>query len=269
MNQGAQQKIFVLEGTEVRSNSNGQYFGTTCVLTSMTKYQEIHELFMPEKHVQKLTQSVKKSLIVKGFSQKQDGTMSLNEASKIMDTTDDNVSEDIVKKFLEPEVEDVATIKTKAKGARVSIKGEVRKTTNVLETPNSRRRIINVSDDTGEIELKFWGSKSSIALQQGTHATFTCLRVDVFNGRASLNSTCSTTVKTNEEQIQVSGEVQAACFDNDDMSIMIQDHIYAISESQMGRIFPLLQFHGNVQVKILCQGNNVKEIREVSNPDEE
>ncbi|XP_062589914.1 uncharacterized protein LOC134251509 [Saccostrea cucullata] len=149
-NQGAQQKFFVLEGTEVRSNSNGQYFGT-CVLTSMTKYQEIHELFMPEKHVQKLTQSVKKSLIVKGFSQKQDGTMTLNEASKIMDTTDDNVNEDIVKKFLEPEVEDVATIKTKAKGTRVSIKGEVRKTTNVLETPNSRRRISDF--------IKFWNSR--------------------------------------------------------------------------------------------------------------
>ena len=45
-----------------------------------TNYNTPHELYVPEKYVEKMRVSVKRSIFLKGYSQKQDGTMSISES---------------------------------------------------------------------------------------------------------------------------------------------------------------------------------------------
>lgn len=67
--------------------------------------------------------------------------------------------------------------------------------TNVLETPSSRRRIVNIRDATGSIELKLWSQKVNLLSVANVEIEVTCVCVDQYLSRISLNSTVSTTVK--------------------------------------------------------------------------
>nr|XP_034315841.1 uncharacterized protein LOC117685518 [Crassostrea gigas] len=125
--QGAQQKVYVLEPTEIRTNSNGLSFGIATVLCKATNYNKVHDLFFPEKFIAKLNESVRRSVILNGYSLRDNGQMNLTDSSKIMDTFDDKSHSTTVVHFLKPEPEDIATIKTKAKRERVSIKGVIHK----------------------------------------------------------------------------------------------------------------------------------------------
>lgn len=42
--QGAEQKVYVLEPTEARTNSNGSSFGITTALCKATNYQKVHDI---------------------------------------------------------------------------------------------------------------------------------------------------------------------------------------------------------------------------------
>ena len=80
---GAQQKVFVLEDTEVRENANGTNDGVTTAVAKHTNYNTPHELYVPEKYIENMRLSVKRSIFLKGYSQKHDGTMSISESSKV------------------------------------------------------------------------------------------------------------------------------------------------------------------------------------------
>lgn len=260
----AQQKLFLLEQTELRTTSSGTKFGATTVLASTTKFERVHDLFTNEGNLGKLNNLVKKTIMVKGFTQKEDGTISISENSKIMETTTEITTEQI-NKFLQPEVTEIAVIKTKQKNERVSVQGSIEKTTGVLESPTSRRKIITVMDKSGEIDVKLWGEKINL-LRADTGLTITIkgLKVDVYNGRYSLNSTPTTTAEINQQVQQIHGKVEAASFDYEDMSIMIQGEIYTLTATKMGLIFPMLQFVANKEVTIAVQGLNVTDILDVS-----
>lgn len=260
----AQQKLFLLEQTELRTTSSGTKFGATTVLASTTKFERVHDLFTNEGNIGKLNNLVKKTIMVKGFTQKEDGTISISENTKIMETTTEITTEQI-NKFLQPEVTEIAVIKTKQKNERVSVQGSIEKTTGVLETPTSRRKIITIIDKSGEIDVKLWGEKINL-LKGDTGLTITIkgLKVDLYNGRYSLNSTPTTTAEINQQVQQIHGKVEAASFDYEDMSIMIQGEIYTLTATKMGLVFPMLQFVADKVVTIAVQGVNVTDILDVS-----
>jgi hypothetical protein len=64
--------------------------------------------------------------------------------------------------------------------------------TSILETPKSRRRLIELEDDK-LILIKLWGDKADISPTEGDTALFTCLVVDLYQDAVSLNSTTMTT----------------------------------------------------------------------------
>lgn len=79
----AQQKLFLLEQTELRTTSSGTKFGATTVLASTTKFERVHDLFTNEGNIGKLNNLEKKTIMVKGFTQKEDGTISISENTKV------------------------------------------------------------------------------------------------------------------------------------------------------------------------------------------
>lgn len=82
--QGAQQKVYVLEPTEIRTNSNGLSFGIATVLCKATNYNKVHYLFFPEKFIAKLNESVRRSVILNGYSLRDNGQMNLTDSSKVI-----------------------------------------------------------------------------------------------------------------------------------------------------------------------------------------
>ena len=60
----------------------------------------------------------------------------------------------------------------------------------------SKRRIITISDESGEAEVKLWGDRlMHVQPEKGTRVKITCLSVDHYLNRTSLNSTMSTIVE--------------------------------------------------------------------------
>ncbi|XP_065942069.1 uncharacterized protein [Magallana gigas] len=207
-----QQKVVLMETPDQRTSANGTKYGACTVLCTTTQYNQLHEMFCTEKHIQKLSQCEKKAIFIKGYTQRQDGTISINDATKIMDTTH-NLNMDHIRKFQCPSIEEVAVIKTKQRNDRVSVRGKIEKTSAVIETASSKRKIVTLEDNSGQIEIKLWGNKIDLIKDQGTTVSLKGLRVDIYNGRYSLNSTPSTTIEINDANQEISGEVEAACFD--------------------------------------------------------
>lgn len=59
----------------------------------------------------------------------------------------------------------------------------------------SKRRIVPLSDETGEIELKLWGDKANMIHTSNETVIITCVCVDIYLSRLSLNTTMSTTIQ--------------------------------------------------------------------------
>jgi hypothetical protein len=80
---GPIQKNFVLEPTDMRTNTSGKIYGVTGVLAKSTNYTHIHDLFLPEKFQQKFQDSLHKSMLIRKYTQKEDGIISLSESTTV------------------------------------------------------------------------------------------------------------------------------------------------------------------------------------------
>ena len=58
----------------------------------------------------------------------------------------------------------------------------------------SKRRVITISDESGEAEVKLWGDMH-VKPAKGTQITITCISVDHYLNRTSVNSKMSTIVE--------------------------------------------------------------------------
>lgn len=54
------------------------------------------------------------------------------------------------------------------------------KTSAVTETASSKRKIVNLEDNSGEIEIKLWGNKIDLIKEQGATVTLKELRADIY-----------------------------------------------------------------------------------------
>lgn len=75
--------MFVLEPTEVRVGMEDKTYGVTHVLAKSTDYNRLHELTMPEKLITSIQRATKKSILVKGYSLKEDGNIRLSDYSTV------------------------------------------------------------------------------------------------------------------------------------------------------------------------------------------
>ena len=69
-------------------------------------------------------------------------------------------------------------------------------TINVLETATSRRKIVTIGDSSATIEIELWGQQIDVLnFQVDQTVLFTCLTVDVYCTKTSLNTNMSTTLE--------------------------------------------------------------------------
>ncbi|XP_065937778.1 uncharacterized protein [Magallana gigas] len=264
--QAAQQKIYIMETPEIRKNpTDAKEYAVTNVLSTTTAFNTRHELYLTIKHLEKIKKSTGKCLLIRGFSQRDDHSIRITDTTIVMDTAmEKSISTEIIKKHIEPDILSIAEIKTKQKGDRVSVKGHVDKITNVLETKTSKRRIITLTDQSGSLDIKMWGSHVNKLTNQYDDVTIICLTVDLYMGRVSLNSNTSTTLQVMQQEQSIHGKIEAASFERNQMSIMINDIIYNLTEELMKRIFPEMNYIDNMRVSINVKGNSIVQINMVT-----
>lgn len=261
------QKVFVLEETEERKTLEGRRFGVTNCLAKSSNYNSLHEMIIPEKHIPKIQSNLNKFVLLKGYSQKEDGSIRLAESSTVLNTSDSPVSAEVIQMFKKPEPVQIAAIKTKDKGQRVSLKAQVEHISNLLTTNASKRRIVRLSDETGEIELKLWGDKANLIHAANETVIITCVGVDVYMSKVSLNTTMSTTIQVSDQQTSIKGVVEAANFDDDELSVLINDQLFTIPQTLMDRIFPLGDFSSDVTVTAAVRGKSIISIIHIQGED--
>ena len=69
----AMQKIFLIEDTEVRETAQGKTYGVVFALAKTTSYRKLHEVNVPSQFTAKFASPKDKFLLIKNYSQKEDG----------------------------------------------------------------------------------------------------------------------------------------------------------------------------------------------------
>lgn len=67
-----------------------------------------------------------------------------------------------------------------------------------------------------------------------------------------------------QQEQSIHGKIEAASFESNQMSIMINDIIYNLTEELMKRIFPKMNYIDNVRVSINVKGNSIVQINMVT-----
>lgn len=60
-----------------------------------------------------------------------------------------------------------------------------------------------------------------------------------------------------QQEQSIHGKIEAASFERNQMSIMINDVIYNLTEELMKRIFPEMNYIDNMRVSINVKGNSI------------
>uniref|UniRef100_A0A8W8MM10 Uncharacterized protein n=1 Tax=Magallana gigas TaxID=29159 RepID=A0A8W8MM10_MAGGI len=229
--QGANLKVYILEDTEVRmGQDHGRKYGVTNVLSKSTE---------------------------------------ISDYTTVFDTSSDRISEEKVKKWTNPPIKPIAVSKSLEKGDRVSICGTLERRTQILQGKSSQRRILTIKDQTGEVDVKLWGERlMHIAPEEGTRIVVTNVTVDEYRNNKTLNSNMSTRIEIKEDAENFSGKIEAACFDEDSLSLVINENVFNVSADLIEMVFPLLSFEENVEITGQARGNTITTILDVHRQDE-
>ena len=80
----AMQKIFLIEDTEVRQTGQGKTYGVVFALAKTTSYRKLHEVHIPSQFTAKFAASKGKFLLIKNYSQKEEGLIRIAESSMVI-----------------------------------------------------------------------------------------------------------------------------------------------------------------------------------------
>lgn len=69
------------------------------------------------------------------------------------------------------------------------------KVSGIIETNETKRKIVTLSDGNATVDVKLWGELASLRIFSGSVVEISCVHVDLYQGRRSLSSSASTKVK--------------------------------------------------------------------------
>lgn len=69
------------------------------------------------------------------------------------------------------------------------------KVSGIIETNETKRKIVTLSDGNATVDVKLWGELASLRIFSGSVVEISCVHVDLYQGRRLLNSSASTKVK--------------------------------------------------------------------------
>lgn len=241
--------MFVLEDLLVRKYPNGGMFGTGFALSSASSFKTVLSIVVNEKHLGTIKEG--KSFILLKFATLQDGTVKIGQNTVVMHTKRPTALDDnVVRRFTNPPmVEELGRVASLDSKMRISVKGEVTNVSGIIQTNETRRKIITLSDGNATVEVKLWGDLSALRIHEGSIVEITCVIVDLYQNKRSLNSSASTKVKNIDVEDEFSGVIDGVSFDETNTSILINDEMLSCSSEQLRDIFPGGVFAESKRVK--------------------
>lgn len=241
--------IFVVEDVLERKYSNGGIYGTSYAASSVNQYGSISPIIIHEKHMGVLKKD--KSFILMKYVTLQDGTLKIGIQSVLMHTKKpEKLKEEVVRSFQCPmTICELGRINSLNVRERVSVKGEVTKVSDVMHSNSTKRRIVTLSDGNAAIEVKLWGELVDSIVGVGSTVVVTCVHVDIYQEKRSLNSSGSTEVKIVDTEEDFSGTVNGVSFDESNLSILVDEDFMSCSSEQLKELFPESTFVENVKVR--------------------
>lgn len=241
--------IFVAEDVLERKYSNGGVYGTSFVASSVSEFSSIIPVIIHEKHMRVLQKE--KSYIVMKFVTLQDGTLKIGVQSVLMHTRrPEMLKEEVIRAFQCPTIiAELGRINSLNLRERVSVKGEVTKVSDVIQSNSTKRRIVSLTDGNAAIDVKLWGELVDSIVAVGSTVLVTCVHVDIYQEKRSLNSSGSTEVKIVDTEEDFSGTVNGVSFDESNLSILVDEDFMSCSSEQLRELFPESTFVENVKVR--------------------
>ncbi|CAC5370122.1 unnamed protein product [Mytilus coruscus] len=188
--------------------------------------------------------------------------INVSQYSKVMESKPFDYDKKVEKDFLNPKVTTVAEALTSPSKRRLSLSGRFE---GVYENENAKRRILNITGNNATIAVKLWGAKTELKMpEKKDNVTIHGLEISEFRGKIEANSTSTTRITVEDEEEDQSaimeGEVEAACFEESDSSIVIDGKCLAIDNFLLGQIFKEVRYVENVFVKVRQEAKRVEEI---------
>ncbi|CAC5408742.1 unnamed protein product [Mytilus coruscus] len=231
----------------------------TNVIENVNK--EIRQMYFPDKFLQKLKQNCFYAIT----NAKIGSAINVGQYSKVMESKPFPYDVEVEKAFLNPPVVSVAEALASPSKRRLSLSGRFEGSSQLYENEYSKRRILNISGNGTTIAVKLWGDKSDLQMpEKKNNITIHGLEMSDFRGKLEANSTSTTLITVEDEEEDPSaimeGEVEAACFDESDSSIVLCGKCLAIDSFLLGQIFKESHYVENVHVKVRQEAKRVEEI---------
>nr|XP_022309760.1 uncharacterized protein LOC111115353 isoform X2 [Crassostrea virginica] len=241
--------LFVLEDMMVRSYSNGGQYGTTYVVSSNSEFKTITSVIVHEKHLAAIKPN--RAYLLMKYLLLQDGTIKVSQNTMVMQTkTPHNLSREVIEAFINPPViQELGRIASMNPKERVSIRGEVTRVSSIIHANETQRKIVTLSDGNASVEVKLWGELSTTCFEEGSTVRITCLHVDLYQNRRTLNSSGSTSVQIEDNEEDFRGTVDGVCFEESNSSILVGGEVVMCTTQQLSEVFPQGEYREDVKVK--------------------
>lgn len=73
------------------------------------------------------------------------------------------------------------------------------KVSSVIEVTKSKRKVVTLTDGQATIDVKLWGEFAETGIHEGTSIVVSCVHVDLYQNKRSLNSTGGTVIQLKSE----------------------------------------------------------------------
>nr|XP_022344300.1 uncharacterized protein LOC111137227 isoform X2 [Crassostrea virginica] len=175
------------------------------------------------------------------------------------------VDDEKIQAYLNPPLETVDEVLLSPVKRTVSVKGILRRSSDIIESPNSKRRelVLESTEGSSSVVCKLWGEASSVDIPpEGAILTATSMQVATWKGGITLNSSVLTVIQETEEESCFDGEIEGIEVLPDFSYMIVREKTMKIKTADLERILNGVVFQENIFVKGRCKGMTVLEIQQ-------
>ncbi|XP_062618114.1 uncharacterized protein LOC134279703 [Saccostrea cucullata] len=255
-------KLYILTEKIKRKNDRGSFLIT---MAYVDLEKSVKQITLPQlKHFENSLQKGKYYLCsnVAAIGE----TVRLTESSKVFETSPFEMNQSVIDTYLNPPQETVEEILQSPQKRMVSVRGILRKSSQIIESPNSKRKEITIEsmEGTSRVVCKLWGDHADKCLPQNDEVVTVCnVEVATFKDIISLNSTLLTSIKESEENTIVEGKVEGVDFREDFSYLIIDTKTYKVKTTELERIFPR-GFEQDIHIKGSAHGFTIVELEKIN-----
>nr|XP_022303539.1 uncharacterized protein LOC111111070 isoform X1 [Crassostrea virginica] len=169
-----------------------------------------------------------------------------------------------LKDYLNPKTESVDDVLKSPEKRTVSVKGILKKVSEVIESPNSKRRELRIESMEGSMSVvcKLWGDSTNIDVPPvDTILTAQHMEVSQYKGTIYLNSSVLSSLKETKEESLFEGEIEAIEIQETYSFVIVNSKTMKLPNDLLETVLPNKLFQEGVFVRGKCTGMTITEMK--------